>query len=76
MSLSQGDRENAEVVEFHAEFVKSGLTYKLIHFRLSASAHDPWLLFPINEDFGNHLNLRVPGLIGVQEKATGLYQVA
>src|SRR5258708_4280978 len=69
-ALGERDGEDAECVDTLVDFAKAGGADELVEFGLSTAAHDPWPAVAVaGERAGDHLELGVPGLAGVDEIA-------
>src|SRR5437870_6660588 len=62
-----GDGEHAPLIHFHRHFPETGHTHQFIDFGRRPATHDPGLPFPITQNARNELDLRMPGLIRVNQ---------
>ena len=66
------DGEHSPAIDFHRAFLETRRSHQLINLRRGAPAHDPSLALAIAQDARDEFQLRMPGLVGVNQVAAGL----
>src|ERR1039457_5522120 len=61
------DREDSPFVDFHGDLLEPRGAHQFVHLRGGPSSHDPRFTFAIAENARNEFNLRMPGLVGINE---------
>src|ERR1041385_2272442 len=69
------NREHSPLIDFHIDLFEAGDAHELIHFGRRSPPHNPALPFPVNKDVRYEFELRMPGLIRVNDVSTRLDRV-
>jgi len=69
-----GYTEDTGGVDFRLDLVETGLAHQRVHLGLAPAAHDPGIAAAVaGQDPADQLLLRMPGLIRIDQIASGLY---
>ena len=66
------DAKHPPLIDLHLDLLEPGPLHELVHFRGRATAHDPRLAFAIAQNARDEFQLRMPGLVGVNQMAARL----
>src|SRR5262245_2588578 len=68
-------REDAVGADQHVELLESGRPHQRVHFSLVARAHHPALSLTVVEHTRDHLELWMPGLIGIDQVSAAVERI-
>src|SRR5205807_1675006 len=64
---SDRDAKHPPAIYLHAPLLETGRAYQLIHLRGGAPAHDPRFAFTVTQHPCDEFELRMPGLVRVDQ---------
>src|SRR5262249_18205090 len=60
-------RENTAAADLGSYLLETGFAHQFVELELRATTHDPGIAVAISQHAGDHLDLRMPGLGGINE---------